>query len=134
MARPRIEKTFGRHYNGSVIKPVDLWWPCPDPQRTDNSLYEEMLDRKCDLTDIIRDMLVYVNSIQDAVRRKMIGAEQYWGAYDFYDRLVKWKEELPDSMAPGGSILPHIQLLQYVNLNPICKGSPANLVSLQSQL
>lgn len=94
------------------MKPADLWWPCPDPQRTENSLVEEMLDYKCDLTDIIRKMLIFVNSIQEKVHSNDLGMDEFWGAYAIYDELCAWKENLPDVLAPGGSLLPHVLLLQ----------------------
>jgi len=111
MKRPLIEKTFGRHSRGA-IKIADLWWPCPDPQRTENSLIEETLDYKCDLTDITRKMLAFVNSIQERVRSAELGMDVFWEAYDLYDEFVHWKESIPDAFAPGGSYLPHVLLLQ----------------------
>jgi hypothetical protein len=105
-----MEKTFGKH--STAMKIVDTWWPYPERHRTEASLTEDMLDAKCDLTDIIRKVIVFINDIQDNVKDGDLGMDEFWRAYELYNEIVAWKEALPDALVSGGSLLPHVLLLQ----------------------
>lgn len=110
LARPQIEKTFGKHT--TALRVADSWWPYPEKHRTENSLVDDLLEAKCDLTDILRKIIIFICSIEDKVQAGEIGMQEFWRAYELYDEVVEWKEALPDAFVAGGSLMPHVLLLQ----------------------
>lgn len=114
LRRPLIEKTFelgGKYRNKDAG--THLWYPYPDVVKPIPSLRHESLLAKSELTDILHEMMVFLDGpLKPGVQVSPSETNRLREAMHIYDKFAKWKESLPESLSAHGSVVPHVLLLR----------------------
>lgn len=91
-----------------------VWIPYPAHRSSRGAYYSLYFDEACSLSQIAQDLSRSLFS--DTENPAPVSGRQEI-ANRLYERLTKWKSELPDIFLPEKNPAPHMLLLKYVLLS-----------------
>jgi len=107
---PMIEQAFRNDGKLTVVANNDLasWYPYPLLQPSRPALRQELLSAQIALAALIDEILLYVLPSSDDGTAE----SEVWGALKTYEKLLSWKQGLPDAISSDHEDVAHVLLLQ----------------------